>query len=198
MACQSASNIDFFPGKAGSLSPTPNHSTAEWITLRGTKTENKDFSRHVASVMTNYSCSLVSFFSLAAILCHLFGPNVIVAHFLLNLEYDLNVFQTKAAQKTRLYHRFWLIFPFFHLLPKPFLQFHFAFLLHLTFLCSSLLLSKANSTSTGQLDKLVSAGLPALTPESEEERSLPPQRVSTFRPRPYSMADTNKVRRFKL
>lgn len=58
---------------------------------------------------------------------------------------------------------------------------------------SSLFLSKANSTSTGQLDKLVSAGLPALTPESEEEHSLPPQRVSTFRPRPYSMADTNKI-----
>lgn len=58
---------------------------------------------------------------------------------------------------------------------------------------SSLFLSKANSTSTGQLDKLVSPGLPALTPESEEERSLPPQRVSTFRPRPYSMADTNKI-----
>ncbi|XP_054903458.1 brain-specific angiogenesis inhibitor 1-associated protein 2 [Poeciliopsis prolifica] len=57
----------------------------------------------------------------------------------------------------------------------------------------SLLLSKANSTSTGQLDKLVSAGLPALTPDSEEERSLPPQRVSTFRPRPYSMADSNKI-----
>ncbi|XP_037532549.1 brain-specific angiogenesis inhibitor 1-associated protein 2 [Nematolebias whitei] len=54
-------------------------------------------------------------------------------------------------------------------------------------------LSKTNSTSTGQLDKLVSAGLPALTPESEEERSLPPQRVSTFRPRPYSMADSNKI-----
>lgn len=59
---------------------------------------------------------------------------------------------------------------------------------------SSLLLSKANSTSTGQLDKLVSPGLSGLTPESEEERSLPPQRVSTFRPRPYSMADSNKVR----
>ncbi|XP_022612218.1 brain-specific angiogenesis inhibitor 1-associated protein 2-like [Seriola dumerili] len=58
---------------------------------------------------------------------------------------------------------------------------------------SSLFLSKANSTSTGQLDKLVSTGLPALTPESEEERSLPPQRVSTFRPRPYSMADSNKI-----
>lgn len=59
---------------------------------------------------------------------------------------------------------------------------------------SSLLLSKANSTSTGQLDKLVSAGLSGLSPESEEERCLPPQRVSTFRPRPYSMADSNKVR----
>jgi hypothetical protein len=58
---------------------------------------------------------------------------------------------------------------------------------------SSLLLSKASSGSDGQLDKLVSTGLPALTPESEEERSLPPQRVSTFRPRPYSMADSHKV-----
>ncbi|XP_020332036.2 brain-specific angiogenesis inhibitor 1-associated protein 2-like [Oncorhynchus kisutch] len=57
---------------------------------------------------------------------------------------------------------------------------------------SSPLLSKVNSTSTGQLDKLVSPGLPALTPESEEERSFPPQRVSTFRPRPYSMADSNQ------
>ncbi|XP_017270983.1 brain-specific angiogenesis inhibitor 1-associated protein 2 [Kryptolebias marmoratus] len=57
----------------------------------------------------------------------------------------------------------------------------------------SLFLSKTSSTSTGQLDKLVSAGLPALTPESEEERSLPPQRVSTFRPRPYSMADSHKI-----
>lgn len=55
---------------------------------------------------------------------------------------------------------------------------------------SSLFLSKANSTSTGQLDKLVS---PGLAPESAEERSLPPQRVSTFRPRPYSMADSNRV-----
>lgn len=63
--------------------------------------------------------------------------------------------------------------------------------------CSSLFLSKANSTSMGQLDKLVSPGLPALTPESEEEHSLPPQRVSTFRPRPYSMADSNKVRDLK-
>ncbi|XP_054638479.1 brain-specific angiogenesis inhibitor 1-associated protein 2 [Dunckerocampus dactyliophorus] len=55
---------------------------------------------------------------------------------------------------------------------------------------SSLFLSKANSTSMSQLDQLVS---PALTPESEEERSFPPQRISTFRPRPYSMADTNKI-----
>nr|XP_057941700.1 brain-specific angiogenesis inhibitor 1-associated protein 2 isoform X2 [Doryrhamphus excisus] len=55
---------------------------------------------------------------------------------------------------------------------------------------SSLFLSKANSTSLSQLDQLVS---PALTPESEEERSFPPQRISTFRPRPYSMADTNKI-----
>ncbi|MEQ2189368.1 hypothetical protein GOODEAATRI_024610 [Goodea atripinnis] len=46
---------------------------------------------------------------------------------------------------------------------------------------------------TGRYD-----AIPALTPESEEERSLPPQRVSTFRPRPYSMADSNKVRHFKL
>ncbi|CAK6973502.1 brain-specific angiogenesis inhibitor 1-associated protein 2, partial [Scomber scombrus] len=58
---------------------------------------------------------------------------------------------------------------------------------------SSLFLSKANSTSMSQLDKLVSPGIPALTPESEEEHSLPPQRVSTFRPRPYSMADSNKI-----
>ncbi|XP_041649826.1 brain-specific angiogenesis inhibitor 1-associated protein 2 isoform X2 [Cheilinus undulatus] len=58
---------------------------------------------------------------------------------------------------------------------------------------SSLFLSKANSTSTGQLDKLGSQAPAALTPESEEERSLPSARVSTFRPRPYSMADSNKI-----
>lgn len=57
----------------------------------------------------------------------------------------------------------------------------------------SLFLSKANSTSTGQLDKLGSPGIQALTSESEEDPSLPPQRVSTFRPRPYSMADSNKI-----
>ncbi|KAK7886285.1 hypothetical protein WMY93_025906 [Mugilogobius chulae] len=56
----------------------------------------------------------------------------------------------------------------------------------------SLLLSKANSTSTGQLDKLCSSVLPALTPESEEERAIPP-RISTFRPRPYSIAEGNKI-----
>lgn len=56
---------------------------------------------------------------------------------------------------------------------------------------SSLSLSKANSTSTGDLDKICSV-LPALTPESEEERSVPP-RVSTFRPRPYSIAEGNKI-----
>ncbi|XP_077432559.1 BAR/IMD domain-containing adapter protein 2 [Vanacampus margaritifer] len=55
---------------------------------------------------------------------------------------------------------------------------------------SSFFLSKANSTSMSQLDQLVS---PTLTPESEDERSFPPQRISTFRPRPYSMADTNKI-----
>ncbi|KAM9783161.1 BAR/IMD domain-containing adapter protein 2 [Neosynchiropus ocellatus] len=54
------------------------------------------------------------------------------------------------------------------------------------------LLSKANSTSMSKLDKLVST-VPELTPESEEEHMLPPHRVSTFRPRPYSMADTNKI-----
>lgn len=72
-----------------------------------------------------------------------------------------------------------------------FLSSEYSFLSVCGLSCSSLFLSKANSTSTGQLDKLVSSGL---TPESEEERALPPQRVSTFRPRPYSMADSNKVR----
>lgn len=57
----------------------------------------------------------------------------------------------------------------------------------------SLVLSKANSTSTGQLDKLGSSALPSLTPESEEERAFPPPRVSTFRPRPYSMAEGNRI-----
>ncbi|XP_026173083.1 brain-specific angiogenesis inhibitor 1-associated protein 2 [Mastacembelus armatus] len=74
--------------------------------------------------------------------------------------------------------------------PFSYTQPHHSKLDHLE---SSLLLSKANSTSTGQLDKLVSPGLPALTPESEEERAFPPHRVSTFRPRPYSMADSSKI-----
>ncbi|CAL1611022.1 unnamed protein product [Knipowitschia caucasica] len=51
-------------------------------------------------------------------------------------------------------------------------------------------LSKANSTSTGHLDTLCSSVLPALTPE--EERAAPP-RISTFRPRPYSIAEGNKI-----
>ncbi|XP_019724518.1 brain-specific angiogenesis inhibitor 1-associated protein 2 isoform X1 [Hippocampus comes] len=55
---------------------------------------------------------------------------------------------------------------------------------------SSFFLSKANSTSMSQLDQLVS---PNLSPESAEERSFPPQRISTFRPRPYSMADSNRI-----
>ncbi|XP_030640716.1 brain-specific angiogenesis inhibitor 1-associated protein 2 [Chanos chanos] len=53
---------------------------------------------------------------------------------------------------------------------------------------SSLGLSKANSTSTGQLDKLPPGGhVGQGSPDSEEERSIASQRVSTFRPRPYSM-----------
>lgn len=72
-----------------------------------------------------------------------------------------------------------------------FMSLHTSFFALLTSPSSSLFLSKANSNSTGELDKLVSPA--TLTPESEEEQSLPPQRVSTFRPRPYSMADSNKV-----
>lgn len=83
------------------------------------------------------------------------------------------------------------------LIVPPLSFFHCVFVPLCDLPCSSLFLSRANSTSTGQLDKLGSPGLPALTPESEEERSLPPQRVSTFRPRPYSMADSNKVRNTK-
>ncbi|KAJ8392812.1 hypothetical protein AAFF_G00070160 [Aldrovandia affinis] len=64
---------------------------------------------------------------------------------------------------------------------------------------SSLLLSKANSSSTGNLDKLGSPGMQHLLPEVGEERSPPPHTVSTFRPRPYSMVnpDTTQVRRWK-
>lgn len=60
-------------------------------------------------------------------------------------------------------------------------------------------LSKANSNSTGHLDKLASPGTQHLSPESEEDKSSPPLSVSTFRPRPYSMVnpDTTPVRRWK-
>ncbi|XP_007254578.3 brain-specific angiogenesis inhibitor 1-associated protein 2 [Astyanax mexicanus] len=50
------------------------------------------------------------------------------------------------------------------------------------------LLSKMNSTSTGQLDRLPPAGeLKQASPDSEDDRSVVSQRISTFRPRPYSM-----------
>ncbi|XP_041961691.1 brain-specific angiogenesis inhibitor 1-associated protein 2 isoform X1 [Alosa sapidissima] len=63
---------------------------------------------------------------------------------------------------------------------------------------TSLLLSKVNSTSTGQLDKLeklIPSGPLLLSPDSEDEGSVSSQRVSTFRPRPYSMVnpDTNQI-----
>lgn len=46
-------------------------------------------------------------------------------------------------------------------------------------------LSKLNSTSMGQLDRLPPAGeFVKLSPDSEEERG-----ISTFRPRPYSMVN---------
>ncbi|XP_028837360.1 brain-specific angiogenesis inhibitor 1-associated protein 2 isoform X2 [Denticeps clupeoides] len=57
---------------------------------------------------------------------------------------------------------------------------------------SSLLLSKVNSTSAGQLDKLESIVPPApvrLSPDFQDECCTPSQRVSTFRPRPYSMVN---------
>ncbi|XP_035238829.1 brain-specific angiogenesis inhibitor 1-associated protein 2 isoform X1 [Anguilla anguilla] len=60
-------------------------------------------------------------------------------------------------------------------------------------------LSKANSNSTGNLDKLGSPGAQHLSPEAGEDQSSPPHTVSTFRPRPYSMVnpDTTQVRRWK-
>nr|XP_055067811.1 brain-specific angiogenesis inhibitor 1-associated protein 2 isoform X2 [Misgurnus anguillicaudatus] len=49
-------------------------------------------------------------------------------------------------------------------------------------------LSKMNSTSMGQLDRLTPGGhIRQASPDSEEERNIVSQRVSTFRPRPYSM-----------
>ncbi|XP_031431765.1 brain-specific angiogenesis inhibitor 1-associated protein 2 isoform X2 [Clupea harengus] len=64
---------------------------------------------------------------------------------------------------------------------------------------TSLLLSKVNSTSTGQLDKLeklIPSGPLQLSPDSEDEGSVSSsQRISTFRPRPYSMVNpgTNQI-----
>ncbi|KAL4616687.1 brain-specific angiogenesis inhibitor 1-associated protein 2-like isoform X1 [Arapaima gigas] len=51
------------------------------------------------------------------------------------------------------------------------------------------LLSKVNSTSTGQLDKLASPGVQEQSPELERESVDAVQRISTFRPRPYSMVN---------
>ncbi|KAK1794749.1 hypothetical protein P4O66_009955, partial [Electrophorus voltai] len=54
------------------------------------------------------------------------------------------------------------------------------------------LLSKVNSTSMGQLDRLPPGGeLQQVTLDSEEEGSVASKRVSTFRPRPYSMVIPN-------
>ncbi|XP_067305373.1 BAR/IMD domain-containing adapter protein 2 isoform X2 [Pseudorasbora parva] len=56
-------------------------------------------------------------------------------------------------------------------------------------------LSKVNSTSMGQLDRLPPAGqLQQDTPDSEDERSVISQRISTFRPRPYSMMNPETSR----
>ncbi|XP_043117116.1 brain-specific angiogenesis inhibitor 1-associated protein 2 [Puntigrus tetrazona] len=58
-------------------------------------------------------------------------------------------------------------------------------------------LSKVNSTSMGQLDRLPPAGpMPQVSPDSEDERSVLSQRISTFRPRPYSMMgpETGRMR----
>lgn len=61
---------------------------------------------------------------------------------------------------------------------------------HSFFPCRSSLplLSKLNSTSTGHLDRLPPGGqLKQASPDSEDDRSVVSQRISTFRPRPYSM-----------
>ncbi|XP_016342564.1 brain-specific angiogenesis inhibitor 1-associated protein 2-like [Sinocyclocheilus anshuiensis] len=58
-------------------------------------------------------------------------------------------------------------------------------------------LSKVNSSSMGQLDRLPPAGqMPQVCPDSEDERSVLSQRISTFRPRPYSMMnpETSRMR----
>ncbi|KAI2655810.1 Brain-specific angiogenesis inhibitor 1-associated protein 2 [Labeo rohita] len=56
-------------------------------------------------------------------------------------------------------------------------------------------LSKVNSTSMGQLDRLPPSGqMPQVSPDSEDERSVISQRISTFRPRPYSMMNPETSR----
>ncbi|KAL1258816.1 hypothetical protein QQF64_009393 [Cirrhinus molitorella] len=56
-------------------------------------------------------------------------------------------------------------------------------------------LSKMNSTSMGQLDRLPPTGqMPQVSPDSEDERSVISQRISTFRPRPYSMMNPETSR----
>ncbi|XP_016391264.1 brain-specific angiogenesis inhibitor 1-associated protein 2-like [Sinocyclocheilus rhinocerous] len=58
-------------------------------------------------------------------------------------------------------------------------------------------LSKVNSSSMGQLDSLPPAGqMPQVSPDSEDERSVLSQRISTFRPRPYSLMnpETSRMR----
>ncbi|XP_059363288.1 brain-specific angiogenesis inhibitor 1-associated protein 2 [Carassius carassius] len=60
---------------------------------------------------------------------------------------------------------------------------------------SPLVLSKVNSTSMGQLDRLPPMGqVPQVSPDSEDERSVISQRISTFRPRPYSMMNPETSR----
>ncbi|XP_026084029.1 brain-specific angiogenesis inhibitor 1-associated protein 2-like [Carassius auratus] len=56
-------------------------------------------------------------------------------------------------------------------------------------------LSKVNSSSMGQLDRLPPAGQTLqVSPDSEDERSVISQRISTFRPRPYSMMNPESSR----
>uniref|UniRef100_A0A8C2IA90 BAR/IMD domain-containing adapter protein 2 n=1 Tax=Cyprinus carpio TaxID=7962 RepID=A0A8C2IA90_CYPCA len=60
---------------------------------------------------------------------------------------------------------------------------------------SAPVLSKVNSSSMGQLDRLPPAGQgPQVSPDSEDERSVLSQRISTFRPRPYSMMNPETSR----
>ncbi|XP_059423212.1 brain-specific angiogenesis inhibitor 1-associated protein 2-like [Carassius carassius] len=56
-------------------------------------------------------------------------------------------------------------------------------------------LSKVNSSSMGQLDRLPPAGQTLqVSPDSEDETSVISQRISTFRPRPYSMMNPESSR----